>query len=212
MNDRREVEERAGELERIRGVAAAILHPVRSLLMSILAMEGSAGIEELADHLEVSVRTVRRHIGLLVDERLVRIDREESRRGVVKRYYGICGPLQIDSQEDGLLTDLERRRVSLAVIRTMIRELLRAAAWPNLARRHDRVVANVPGVVDERGWAELSKLHHEMLGRVEEIMVDARRRVAVGAEPIRVISQQVLLETSIYRRPRSNAERMLKKS
>lgn len=34
-------------------------------------------------------------------------------------------------------------------------------------------------------------------------MVDARKRVAAGAEPIRVISQQVLLETSTYKKPRS---------
>ena len=49
----------------------------------------------------------------------------------------------------------------------------------------------------------MSTLHHEVLTRVEEVMVDARKRVAAGAEPIRVISQQVLLETSTYKKPRS---------
>lgn len=212
MTDSRRVDEAAVEVARIRARAATIVHPVQSLLMCVLATEPSLGAEELAERLEISVRTVRMHLRRLVKQELVAVEREEHRRGVAKRYYASCGSLQIDGREDRLLPDVERRRTSLAVLRTIVRGLMRAAAWPELSRRHDRVVANVPGLVDARGWTELSKLHHEMLDRVEEIMVDARRRVAIGAEPIRVISQQILLETSAYRRPSRRVGRTLRKN
>lgn len=53
------------ELERIRAVVATILHPVRSRVMSILALEPSLGVEELSQRLGVSAETVRRHIGFI---------------------------------------------------------------------------------------------------------------------------------------------------
>lgn len=182
-------------MEHLRRLVSVYSHPLRSRLLIALSIESPLGADVLAERTGTSLQQVRRHLNALLTAGFVKVDREETRRGVVKRYFGLDAELSFGISEDELLSERDRRRQTVGVIRAILEEATQSASSALLVRRHDRLVANVPGRVDERGWRELSELHHEMLDRAVTIVAQSRQRLEEsGAEAIGVISEQILLE------------------
>jgi DNA-binding transcriptional ArsR family regulator len=162
--------------------------------MRTLAIEPALGIDELAEFTGQPAWLVRRQIQILLDAGLVRIAREESRRGMSKRYYENLRPLVLDAVEDKALSPRDRRLTSVGALRAIIEDAGPAMRNPSFPERSDRMVAELSGRVDDRGWRELAELHREMLERVQTVMKESGERLDRGAEPISVLSAQILLE------------------
>jgi DNA-binding transcriptional ArsR family regulator len=187
--------ENQNEVEYIRRLARTMAHPLRYRLLNALASDSPLGADALAKRTGEPVHKVRRHLNTLVAAELVDVAREDESRGAIKRYFATERRPWTDIAGDRLLDDRDRRRSTVGTVRVIFEEATGAANSPSLAKREDRLCANVSDRVDEQGWRELSELHHEMLARVMTIVAASRERLESGdEEPIGIISDQILLE------------------
>lgn len=178
-------------------VAAAISHPVRSVLLNLLNTKPGSGAAELARWSEQPIGRVRKQLKVLADDGLIEVQRQETRRGVVKRYYANSIEVVLTEANDDELTERVQLLVALGILRLLFDETTRALAEGTFAARKDRVVANTPGAVDERGWAELARLHAELVERVQEVTAESRDRLeASGEEPTVFLTSGVILVES----------------
>jgi hypothetical protein len=188
---------RVGEAdaERARRFAAVIAHPLQARLLVVLGVESPLNAEVIAERIDEPLHQVRRYLDVLVVAGIVAVASEESRRGAVKRYFAPDRSFMLGTEENSLIPEPDRRRASAGMIRLIFEEATRAASNPRLGERPDHVIANISNRVDERGWRELSALHHEMLAQVTRIVAESRERLESGEEkPIGIISDQILLE------------------
>jgi DNA-binding transcriptional ArsR family regulator len=185
------------DAERVRRLSAVFAEPPRLKILSALAAESRLGADTLADRVGEPVHKVRRHLNALLSLGLVEVVDTEGRRGAMKRYYAVNRrEARIGGTDYTNLSLQERRRGDIGVLRLIFEEATQAASSPSLGERVDEVVANISERVDEQGWQELSKLHHEMLEHAVEVVAASRARLAAsGGEAVGFISQQVLLES-----------------
>jgi hypothetical protein len=141
----------------------------------------------------------------LVRDGLIGVRSWEARRGTAKRYYVNVEALWMDVAMDAELSDAERRRASIGVLRLLFEAASEALGSGDFTARVDRLVAETPGEVDERGWQELSRLHHELLERTQEVIAASRKRLLASEQgkPIPLLSGQILVQ----RKPPDVADR-----
>jgi DNA-binding transcriptional ArsR family regulator len=186
------------DAERVRLLAAAFAHPLRVKLLNALAAESPLGADVLSARIAEPLHKVRRHLNSLVSSGLVKVVGEERRRGALKRYFAVedrRGAWIVTPEEEASLSEKDRRRSVVGILRVIFDESMRAASNPHLGERTDRHVINVSDRVDEQGWRELSELHQQMTDRVLEVIAKSRDRLDAGeGRSIGVISEQILLE------------------
>lgn len=179
-------------------VAAALSHPVRSALLNLLGMRPGSGATELARWSGQPVGSVRKQLKILVDDGLIRVDHQERRRGVAKRYYANAMEIFLEDADEELN---ERTMVlaTLGILRLIFDGATRAVSGGTLTAREDRVVANTPGEVDEQGWKRLAELHAELVERIQEVLAESRARLeASGEDPsVNFTSGVILVESPL---------------
>lgn len=185
----------SAEREMSTRILGGIKNELHSRLTNLLFTRPGLGVAEMAEYTGLSVSKVRREIAALMAEGLIEVDREEPRRGVVKRYYVGADRLWIDTEEDELLSEQDRQLTSLTVVRRILEEARRGVASGVATQRSDRMLANTAAEVDEQGWRELSELHHQLLERTLEVIAESRLRLAAGEDPpLTIASGQILFE------------------
>lgn len=170
-------------------------HPVRSVLLNLLGTRPGSGASELARWSGLPVARVRKQLKILADDGLIRVQRQERRRGVAKRYYAnaieVILPGTVGADE---LDDRAVKLATLGNLRLIFDGATRSVSEGTLTTRNDFVVGNTPGGVDEQGWKELAELHNELLERIQKVMAASHARLeASGEDPNVYFTSGVIL-------------------
>jgi|GEM_PF-1078326 len=166
--------------EELRALARAMTNPAHTAILVELARDpGALDASGLARATGHPVAAVRRHLRVLLDAGLVRVVREEPRRGTVNRFYGPGPtPLRIGAGEEARLPRATLVRIAVAILREILGEARRSLGAGTFLGRPDRVLARVPATVDEQGWAELAAIQARALAEIERVCAESGRRLA----------------------------------
>jgi len=165
--------------------------------MNLLSTRPGSGAVELARWSGQPVERVRKQLKVLADDGLIRVQRQERRRGVAKRYYANAMEVVLPGPGDEELDERELLLATLGILRLIFDGATRAVSGGTLMAREDRVIGNTPGEVDEQGWKELARLHTQLLERIQEVMAESRARLeASGEDPAVFFTSGVILVES----------------
>jgi hypothetical protein len=177
-------------------VAKAMAHPIRGKLYIAVADKPGLSARELAERIEEPVEKVRYHLRILASDRLIGVKEEAKRRGVSERYYHVLREPIVHPDEDAVLSQKERRTVTLGIIRWIFGDAMRAMSSQTLVARPDRVVIRIGREVDLRGWEELSRIHLRASKEARQVVARSAVRLEGGSgEGIPITSAILLFET-----------------
>jgi DNA-binding transcriptional ArsR family regulator len=174
-------------------LAGAMAHPVRIKLLTAIAERGEAGasVGQLAERTGEPKRKVRYHLDAMVDSGLVGIASEQTRAGVVERYFRAT---QLPNLDDAAFEELEksvRRQISVELLKVIFDDVSAAVRAKTLERTG--VVARLAIEVDEQGWQELSVIHRDTREKLEELRSEIAARLGASTEPPLVAMNALLL-------------------
>lgn len=173
----------------------AMSHPVRSKLLFNLTDSPRASAKQLAERVEEPPSKVRYHLRKLREAGLVGIEDEESRRGVVERYYRALQRPVIWEEDEVGLGDAQKRALSVEILRLILADAARSISAGTFIGRDDRCLTRTWAEVDEEGWRELAKIHLETLAAVQAAVNRSGERLSrSGEEPIRAVSDLLFFE------------------
>jgi DNA-binding transcriptional ArsR family regulator len=169
---------------RIEAIIAAMAHPLRARVYFGVADAKEKGIpvNSLAEKLNEPRRRVRYHIDALVEQGLVGIAGQRTRRGVVERSYCALHPPTVEKEDLDLASVEQTQRILLGIFRAIVGDVSAAARGGPLFPQ-DSVVARIPADLDEQGWLELVEIHERTTHVIEEAVARARRRLEMSGEP-----------------------------
>ncbi|HEY3552589.1 MAG TPA: hypothetical protein VGK66_02770, partial [Solirubrobacterales bacterium] len=111
-----------------------------------------------------------------------------------ERFYRPLLPL-IESPEWEQIALPDREKISAHIGYIVLEEITQSVRAGLFDRRPERVLIHVPGVVDEQGWLELSKIHDEALRATLDAVARAKERLREsGGESMDIRSVQTLFE------------------
>jgi DNA-binding transcriptional ArsR family regulator len=173
----------------------AMGHPVRGKLLFSLIDSPRASAKQLSHRIGEPPSKVRYHLRKLRDIGLVGVEDEESRRGVVERYYRSLRAPVISAEDDRGLDDAQKRAFSIEILRLIFADAARSISAGTFIAREDRCLTRISAEVDEEGWRELAKIHFETLEAVKAVVRHSGERLQhSGEEPIRAVSDLLLFE------------------
>jgi DNA-binding transcriptional ArsR family regulator len=183
MSRRRGVEAVKEAAAELRQTIDAITHPLRLRLASELRLNPGQGAEELSAAVGEPVRRVRDQLKVLTDAGLVKVDREEKRRNVNKRFYVLAPePIEIDAAATAELPEAMRARIVGGIFQAVIDDVLASLESGTFDRRPERPAMRIPARVDERGWDELVALYGKVQADAERIVAEASDRLGESGE------------------------------
>ncbi len=193
--DREPPADESSEQTDLRLLVEAMSHPVRSKLLFSLTDTPRTSAKQLADRLEEPPSKVRYHLRKLRDAGLVGIEDEESRRGVVERYYRSLQVPVISEEDEKALDDAQKRAFSVEILRVILADAARSISAGTFIAREDRCLVRLSAEVDEEGWRELAKIYMETWAAVEAAVERSGERLRdSGERPIRAVSDLLLFE------------------
>jgi DNA-binding transcriptional ArsR family regulator len=168
---------------------------LRRILFAVEARPGST-IRQIAERLGEPPRRVRHHLTGLLEARLVVIDEERHRGGVIERTYGsVALPLLWGAAWPREIGDVERKWVVVEVIKMIVSDMSAALRAGTFTRRPGWQATRVSREVDERGWSELVEAHSRAFEETMRIVDRSTRRLERTAEKaITVVSGVLLFE------------------
>jgi DNA-binding transcriptional ArsR family regulator len=169
-----------------------VSHPVRTECLTILAQQ-VASPRELSELLEHDLSNVSYHVRVLEELGLIELIKEESVRGAVAHYYkAVERPLL--SQDDWEMVPPEvRKAISLYGWDSLIMDASRAIEKGTFDNRPDRHLTRTSLLLDDEGFARLSKAMDDLLEMIfEEQAASAARREKSGEEPIHATAATAL--------------------
>lgn len=180
----------------LQALALAMTNPVRTAILAELARKPGLGADELARATGEPAASVRRHLRDLLDAGLVRVAREVSRRGTLKRHYEPeRRPLRIDAGQEALLSRSIRVGIALRILREIFGEARLALEAGTFLGRPERVLACTAAAVDGRGWAELAEIQAEALARIGRVCEESAARLdEERGHPVSVCAALLLFE------------------
>lgn len=172
----------------------------RAKILYVLAQLGHrASLEEISRELEIPGAEVEQQLEELEGSGLVEMVEERGSGEDAERIYRPVLPV-IESAEWEQIAVPEREKISAHIGYIVLEEITQSVRAGLFDRRPERVLIHVPGVVDEQGWVELSKIHDEALAASLNAVARAKERLQEsGGESMEVRSVQTLFE--VPRRP-----------
>jgi AcrR family transcriptional regulator len=167
----------------------------RAKILYILGRLGRrASLEEISRELELPTTEVEQQLEELEQGGMVELVEERGSGEDAERLYRPVLPL-IDSAEWEQIAIPEREKISAHIGYIVLEEIAQSVRAGLFDRRPERALIHVPGVVDEQGWLELSKIHDEALAATLDAIKRAKERLQEsGGESIDIRSVQTLFE------------------
>ena len=167
----------------------------RAKIIYIISRLGSrVSLEEISRELEVPGTEVERQLEELEQGGMVELIEERGSGEDAERFYRTVMPL-IDNAEWAEIAVPERERISAHIGYLVLEEVAQSVRAGLFDRRSDRFLSHVPGVVDEQGWLELSRIHDDALAASLEAVARATERLRESDEEgLEVRSVQTLFE------------------
>ena len=156
------------------------VQPTKPSVLAILGLR-SAGAEELAQDLGISVQAIDRYLVELEEEGLIEpVGRDSSGAPTARRQRSALRLLELEEWEQ--MSQEERERVSVEVVDLIERDIAAAMEAGTFSRRPDVHLTRVAFVVDERGWEELADIHRAAVIASQEVQMRSAKRLKGSGE------------------------------
>lgn len=164
------------------------------VLFVLSRLGGPVSLEEISRELESPTAEVERQLEELEQAGLAELVEERGSGEDAQRFYRPVLPL-IETAEWEAIALPEREKISAHIGYIVLEEITRSVRAGLFDRRTERVLAHVPGRVDEEGWLELSRIHDDALRASLAAIERARERLeGSNEEGLDVRSIQTLFE------------------
>ncbi len=157
-------------------LAKALAHPLRTRILAVLENR-TASPSEIAEELDAPLGVVSYHVRRLHALRFLKLVKRVPRRGAVEHYYTtIAGP-RITNEAWGSTPVI----VKEAMVRAALQEVgasVGEAADMGGFDAGEAHLSRSPVTVDEQGWKALARELDGLVGRIQKIEADSRKRLA----------------------------------
>lgn len=167
----------------------------RAKILYVLGRLGRrASLEEISRELEIPSGEIEQQLEELEQSGMVELVEERGSGEDSERFYRPVLPV-IESPEWEQIALPEREKISAHIGYIVLEEITQSVRAGLFDRRPERVLIHIPGLVDEQGWLELSKIHDEALAASLDAVARAKERLQEsGEESMDVRSVQTLFE------------------
>ena len=157
-------------------LAKALAHPLRTRILSALE-DRTASPSQLAVELGAPLGVVSYHVRRLAALRFLKLVKRVPRRGAVEHYYtAVAGP-NITDAAWGSTPGIAKQAMISTVLANIGRRTADAASTGGFddAQSH---ISRSPMILDQRGWAAVSRELDAVLKRVRAIEAESAERMA----------------------------------
>lgn len=170
-------------------LAKALAHPMRARILSVLENR-TASPSEIADELDAPLGVVSYHVRRLHALHFLKLVKRVARRGAVEHYYTtVAGPRITNSAWGSTPAVVKRAMVGAAL--GEIGASVGAAANAGGFDQPEAHASRTPVTVDEQGWKAIARELESLLGRIDKIQADSRKRLLKadhqGEQPATVV-------------------------
>jgi len=154
----------------------ALSHPLRVRILAILE-ERTASPVQLAEQLGASLGVVSYHVHTLERLGLIKLVRTNPVRGAVEHHYR-ANPRPTISDEGWAAAAPVAKQAFLSSFLQQVSAYTNAAAAAGGFDRADAHFTRTVARLDAKGWSQLAKACEQLLGKIDSIEADAKKRIA----------------------------------
>ena len=154
----------------------ALSHPLRVRILAILE-ERTASPVQLAEQLGASLGVVSYHVRTLERLGLIKLVRTNPVRGAVEHHYR-ANPRPTISDEGWAAAAPVAKQAFLSSFLQQVSAYTNAAAASGGFDRADAHFTRTVARLDAKGWSQLAKACEQLLGKIDSIEADAKKRIA----------------------------------
>jgi DNA-binding transcriptional ArsR family regulator len=154
----------------------ALSHPLRVRILAILE-ERTASPVQLAEQLGASLGVVSYHVRTLERLGLIKLVRTNPVRGAVEHHYR-ANPRPTISDEGWAAAAPVAKQAFLSSFLQQVSAYTNAAAASGGFDRADANFTRTVARLDAKGWSQLAKACEQLLGKIDSIEADAKKRIA----------------------------------
>jgi DNA-binding transcriptional ArsR family regulator len=160
-------------------IAKALSHPMRARILMILN-ERVASPNEIAEEIEERLPNVSYHVRALLDLGCIELVDTAQRRGAVEHYYRAVVRPFFSDRDWKRIPRSGRQAISDSILRILWEDVSDAIKAGTFEGRSDRHLTHSRMVLDDTGWAEMTKLLAGVLAETEKIEARSRARLKKG--------------------------------
>lgn len=157
----------------------ALGHPLRIQILGILE-ERVASPSQIAEELDAPLGNVSYHVRQLADLGLISLVKETPVRGTLEHHYRAEIRPRISDRAFKTAPDLVKRATVGSTL-SQIGDAVNRAASEGGFGREDAHLSRLPLVLDDEGWAEVSRELEALVDRVDKIQRASGKRLLRGA-------------------------------
>jgi DNA-binding transcriptional ArsR family regulator len=173
-------------------IAKALSHPMRARILGILD-ERVASPNEIAETIDERLPNVSYHVRALLDLGCIELVDTAQRRGAIEHYYKAVVRPFFSDRDWKRLPRPGRQAISDVALRVIWEDVSAAMKAGTFDARADRHLSHNDVKLDEKGWADLSKLFAKALEDVERIASASASRLKKSGDegiPATVVAMQ----------------------
>lgn len=171
----------------------ALAHPIRIKILGILEHR-TATPKETARELGLPVENVSYHFRTLRQHGFIKLERTRQVRGAVEHHYRSVARPRITEQAWEQLPDVVKRAMTDANLGQLGDVIQRAADQGSFARP-DSHLSRMPHTLDDKAFAQASKVMTEALAKIAKLEDEAERRISQGkGDPLPAVAVVMLFE------------------
>jgi DNA-binding transcriptional ArsR family regulator len=153
----------------------ALAHPLRLQILSIVEQR-TASPKELAQEIGAPLTHVSYHVRQLAELGVIKLVRTTPRRGAVEHHYRMEARPSITNEAWREAPEIAKQALVGAVLGQVSAQVNAAAAEAGFSRDGGHL-SRLPLELDEKGWAEASKLIDALTADLERIEKEAKERI-----------------------------------
>jgi DNA-binding transcriptional ArsR family regulator len=157
-------------------IAKALSHPMRARILMILN-ERVASPNEIAEAIDERLPNVSYHVRALLDLGTIELVDTAQRRGAIEHYYRAVVRPFFSDKDWKRLPRSGRQAISDSILQILWDDVSASMKAGTFESRTDRHLAHSRMVLDDEGWADMTKLLNDVLGEVEKIEAASRSRL-----------------------------------
>lgn len=156
-------------------------HPDRVRALTLLN-ERTAGVEEVAEALEMERAEAGRILERMREDGLIEVVGEALNRGAVEPLYRALVRVLWDDEDWAVLGLDEQQRMSAWIVEMINLDVREALESGTLLSRPDSHVSRAVPHLDERGWEEVLRIHKDALEAILAVEAASAERLAETGE------------------------------
>jgi DNA-binding transcriptional ArsR family regulator len=158
-------------------LAKALAHPLRVRILTSLH-RGISSPNQLAQELDEPLGNVSYHVKTLLEYDCVELVKTEPRRGAVEHFYRATERAFFSDADWAKIPASARKGIDGVVLEAIGQDATAALTEGTIDSRTDTHISRSQMILDETGWAEVTKLLTETLEQANKINEESASRLA----------------------------------